>query len=87
MLKAMLAGAIMACAWAIALFFWRFWRKTGDRLFLLFAPAFLLLGIERIVIMMVTGEARPFVYCIRLVAFLLILFAIWDKNRSGDRRL
>jgi hypothetical protein len=86
MFKAMLAGAIMVCAWAIALFFLRFWKKTRDRLFALFAPAFLLLGIERVVIVSITGETRPFVYLIRLTAFLLILWAIWDKNRNRPRR-
>ena len=81
MLNAMLAGAIMVCAWAIALFFLRFWKRTHDRLFAFFAPAFLLLGIERVVIVSVEVETRPFIYLIRLLAFLLILFAIWDKNR------
>ena len=48
MLKSMLAGAIMVSAWAISVFFFRFWRKTGDRLFGLFSASFLLLGLERI---------------------------------------
>ena len=82
MIKAVLGGAIMVSAAAIALFFLRFWKKTGDRLFAMFAPAFLLLGLERIIIISMTVEARPFVYLIRLLAFLLILFAIWDKNRK-----
>jgi hypothetical protein len=40
-------GAITMASVAIALFFLRFWRETGDRLFAIFALAFLLLGITR----------------------------------------
>lgn len=85
MLKSMLAGAIMLNAWAIALFFVRFWKRTRDRLFGWFAVAFLLMGIERISIACLAGESHFHVYLIRLAAFLLIIFAIWDKNRRGRR--
>ena len=83
--KAMLGGAILVSAWAIAVFFLRFWRKTRERLFALFAAAFALLGLERIAIVLVAGEAHSFVYLIRLAAFLLILFAIYDKNRGSGK--
>ena len=83
--KAMLGGAILVCAWAVAVFFLRFWRKTRERLFALFAAAFALLGLERIAIVLVAGEAHSFVYLIRLAAFLLILFAIYDKNRGSGK--
>lgn len=86
MLKAMLAGAIMVSAGAIAVFFLRYWRKTHDRLFGFFALSFLLLGIERVSMVMVSGEGHTLVYLIRLAAFLLIIFAIVDKNRRGVRR-
>ncbi len=82
---AMLAGAIMVSAWAISVFFLRFWRKTRDRLFGYFAVSFLLLGIERVSILVTEGEARSLVYLIRLGAFLLIIFAIIDKNRRGAK--
>ncbi len=72
----------MLSAVAIAFFFLRFWRKTHDRLFGLFALAFLLLGIERVSILAVSSENRPGVYLLRLCAFLLIIFAIADKNRK-----
>lgn len=85
MLKAMLAGAIMVSAWAIFLFFLRFWRKTGDRLFAFFAAAFLLLGVERISISIASSETGSYVYLIRLLAFVLILIAIVDKNRKTQK--
>ena len=84
-LKAMLAGAIMVSAWAIFVFFVRFWRKTRDRLFALFASAFLLLGIERVSIVMLSGDMQSFSYLLRLCAFLLILFGILAKNRKGGK--
>ena len=86
MFKAMLVGAIMVSAWAISVFFFRFWRKTNDRLFAFFAAAFLLLGIERVSISFIAIEAQAYVYLIRLLAFALILIAIIDKNRKGSEK-
>lgn len=77
---------MMAC-WAAGLFFFRFWKKTEDRLFAIFAVAFWMLAAERIIlaIMNETNEARSYVYIIRFFAFLLILWAIVDKNRTKDQ--
>lgn len=41
-------GAIAMASAIAALYFLRFWRDTGDRLFAIFALAFLLLGITRL---------------------------------------
>ena len=41
-------GAIAMASAVVALFFLRFWRETGDRLFAIFASAFVLLGISTI---------------------------------------
>jgi len=78
----LLGGAILLGAWAVALFFFRFWRKTRDRLFIYFASAFLLLGVERIILAFLNQESeyKSYVYLIRLAAFLLITFAIIAKN-------
>lgn len=85
-INATLAGGIMVSSWAIALFFYRFWLKTHERLLGLFAAAFFLLGIERIAIVAGSGEVRVYAYVIRLSAFLLILYAIYDKNRVRGAR-
>ncbi|HEV2209817.1 MAG TPA: DUF5985 family protein [Verrucomicrobiae bacterium] len=85
MLKAMLAGAILVSAWAISVFFMRFWRKTHDPLFAFFAAAFLLLGIERIGMLVFAGGTEGSIYLIRLVAFVLILAGIIGKNRRGNK--
>lgn len=75
---------VMACGF-IGLFFLRFWRKTHDRLFIMFAIAFWVLGINWLALAFFTpqqNETRTALYVIRLIAFILILFAIIDKNRS-----
>jgi hypothetical protein len=76
-------GAIAMASCIIAMFFVRFWRRTHDRLFALFAVAFFLLGVTRLglVISDDSSEASSSWYWVRLAAFLVILFAIVDKNR------
>src|SRR4051794_23043988 len=82
-----LVGANFAFSLAAGLLFLRFYRRTRDRLFLYFAAAFGIMGINRVVFMsyfIVTGTTEPpaaVPYLIRLCAFLLIIFAIIDKNR------
>jgi hypothetical protein len=86
MLFPFLSGAItMGCAMA-GLFFLRFWRRTRDRLFIAFALAFWLLGIGQALLTFTRGatEERTWLYLIRLVAFALILFSIWRKNRRKN---
>ncbi|MCG3115460.1 MAG: DUF5985 family protein [Candidatus Manganitrophus sp.] len=81
-----LSGAIMMACWVIGLFFLRFWKKTEDRLFSIFAVAFWMLAVERIVLLIMNkeNEVYSFVYIIRFIAFVLILWAIADKNRSKN---
>jgi hypothetical protein len=89
-------GALVLASGAAGLFFLRFWRKTRDRLFAIFALAFWILGLHWLVLALTPGmdEVHVVLYTIRLLAFLLILFAIVDKNRtrtappaeSGDSR-
>jgi hypothetical protein len=79
-----LSGAVMLACFATALFFLRSWRRTGDRLFGFFALSFFLLTVERWVLVLLSLEyhLRHLVYLIRLAAFVVILVAIVDKNRS-----
>lgn len=71
-------------AWIAGTFFLRFWRDTRDSLFACFASAFWLLGLSWALLALVnpTEESRPYVYAIRLVAFLLIIVAVINKNRK-----
>ena len=76
-------GAIAMASSIAALLFLRFWRDTGDRLFVIFALSFLLLGMTRLGLALSRdfSEGNTSWYWVRLVAFLLILAAIIDKNR------
>ena len=82
----LLGALVMACA-AAGLFFLRFWRKTHDRLFAIFAIAFWLLGLNWLLLSFTSADAefRPALYLIRLLAFVLILYAILEKNRASRR--
>ena len=82
-MKPFLHGATCMACFTIALFFFRFWRRTTDRLFFVFGTAFLLLMAERVVLVTIdtSHEFAPYVYLVRLFAFALISGAIIDKNR------
>lgn len=64
------------------LFFLRFWKSTSDRLFLMFALSFWVLGVIRVAMLtlQLEGEESHSLYWFRLLAYLLILAAIVDKN-------
>jgi hypothetical protein len=47
-MEAFLTGAIAMASAVAALFFLRFWRDTGDRLFAIFSASFGLLGLTRL---------------------------------------
>ena len=83
-----LSGALMAAFFVAAIFFWRFWLRTKDRFFLIFSGAWLLLGVERLVLGALNEpeQLNAGIYFLRLAAFLLIIAAIIDKNRSPARR-
>jgi len=76
-------GAIAVASVVAGLFFLRFWRRTRDRLFLMFAAAFWLMAVNWAALAFTQAdEIRTAFYVVRLVAFVLILVAIIDKNRS-----
>ena len=84
----LITGMLTILSLIAALFFAMSWRRTDDRFFLIFALAFTLLGIERLILGILNLPESPLlsIYLIRLVAFLLIIVAIIDKNRSTLRR-
>jgi len=77
-------GALVMGTFVVGLYFLRYWRATGDRLFVMFALAFWALGINwlGLALLATTHEARTAFYLLRLLAFVLILAAIVDKNRG-----
>lgn len=81
----MFASGVLVMGYALsALFFARFWRDTRDRLFLFFAAAFAILALHRmgLVFSAAHGASTTIYYLLRLLAFLLILAGIIDKNRA-----
>ncbi len=78
-----LQGVSAAGAWAAGLFFLRFWRESRDTLFALFGAAFWLLALSWTLLALIdpTEESRPYIYTLRLLAFLLIIAATIEKNR------
>jgi hypothetical protein len=79
-------GAVAMGFLTASLFFLRFWRETRDRLFALFALSFFVLAVNRAGIGLVAGSGGTgdYLYWVRLLAFVLILAAILDKNRSRE---
>lgn len=71
-----------------ALYFFKSWKKSNERLFLFFAVAFVLFATQRTALSFVTqmDEAHVAMYTLRLVAFAIILYAIIDKNRIKTPR-
>jgi len=86
-LNQFVSGAITMGYLVAGLFFLKFWKQSRDRLFSLFAFAFFILAGQRLALALTTrnSEGTVLLYAVRLVAFLVILVAIMDKNRSSQR--
>jgi hypothetical protein len=83
-----LAGALTLAFLVASAFFLRFWRRTHDRLFLAFAAAFVLLALNQVFATLLgAGDERTaYAYLLRVLGFVLILWAIVDKNVTTTRR-
>jgi hypothetical protein len=79
-----LHGAITLASLAVGLFFLRYWRRTGDRLFVLFSAAFWLLGVHWLVVS-AWPRLSTQAHVLRFLAFVLIALAVLDKNRQGAK--
>jgi hypothetical protein len=78
----LLSGALVFAYFIAGVHFLRFWRRTGDRLFALFAIAFWLFAVNQLVASLpsVTDETGGYEYLLRVLGFILILIAIVEKN-------
>jgi uncharacterized membrane protein HdeD (DUF308 family) len=81
-LEAFLLGVIATSSLTAGVFFLKFWKKTRDSLFLAFGLAFFVEGLNRSAVLFLAkpNEGSPYIYIVRLLAFLLILAAILHKN-------
>jgi hypothetical protein len=84
MLNAFLSGGTAVACGIIGVCFFRYWRRSGLRLFLLFSLSFMLLTLERAVLAVANPDTEfvAYIYLIRLTAFLVIIVAIIDQNRT-----
>jgi hypothetical protein len=81
-LEAFLLGVIATSSVTAGVFFLKFWKNTRDSLFLAFGLAFVAEGLNRCAVLFLAkaNEGSPYIYTVRLLAFLLILAAILYKN-------
>lgn len=82
-------GVLAMSSAVAALFFVRFWRASRERLFAFFALAFAGLAANWIGLAIIdhpTDEAQQeYAYVVRLVAFVILIIGIIDKNRRSGR--
>jgi hypothetical protein len=88
MIEGFLLGVIVTGSATAGAFFLRFWLKTRDPLFLAFSASFLIEAGNRIGFLWLDNpnEGAAGIYLVRLVSYLLILFAIVNKNRGRRSR-
>ena len=82
-----LIGAFaMGCTMASLIFF-RFWRRSRDRLFLWFALSFLIEALNRAAFA-ASGlpDDAKFYYGVRLISYALLLWAVVEKNWPRGKR-
>ena len=86
LLEGFLLGIIATSSVIAAIFFLRFWKETRDSLFLAFALAFAIEGVNRgfRIFYAHPSEASPWVFLVRACAFLIILGGIVNKNRQSS---
>jgi hypothetical protein len=76
------SGAITMGYLIAGVFFLKFWKRTQDGLFIVFACAFWLLALTQSLVSLtyVPREEQSWIYLFRLAAFALIIAAIIRKN-------
>lgn len=83
-----LSGTVALAYLVVGVFFLRFWRDTRDRLFLQFAVAFGLFATNQFLATLLgaTDERTGYTYVLRVLGFIVIIFAIVDKNLFAPRK-
>lgn len=77
-----LGGVLTMGYFVLGVFFLKFWRRTHDPLFRMFAWAFWLMAVNGFAVSVSNGYELDVVwsYMLRLLAFVLIIIAIVRKN-------
>lgn len=84
----LMSGGLIAGYLVGGLFFFKFWRASGDSLFFFFATSLGILALQRLLLSLsVAGiEDQTLFYVLRLAAYVLLLAGIVNKNRRATRR-
>ena len=84
---ALISGAVTALSAVAACALWRSYHRLGDRFFAYFSAAFALFGASQLFlgIRNLPEGNYPYAYIPRLLVFVLILIAIFEKNRAVKR--
>ena len=87
-MKVFLWGMLTMCSLVASLLFLRYGRLTRDRLFWFFSAAFFVLALNWLGLALIEPdtEHRHLAYFLRLLAFVLILIGIVDKNVRASRQ-
>ena len=82
-------GVLAMASGVAALFFLRFWRATRERLFAFFSLAFVGMAAAWMGLAIINHPAdeaqQEYAYIVRLVAFVILIIGIIDKNRRSGR--
>jgi hypothetical protein len=84
----MLSGALLFSYAIAGVHFLRFWKRTGDRLFVHFAIAFWLLALNQLATStpVVADETLGYEYLLRFLGFIVIIAGIIDTNVASPGR-
>jgi hypothetical protein len=85
-LHAFLSGALTVTCLLVGLFFVRYYRSSRDRLFVFLAITFVILAVNWATLAFIAQEeASAEFYVPRLIAFVVLIAGIVDKNRRATR--
>ena len=81
-LRIWMQGAVAFGCLVVAIFFIQFWMETRERLFLFFAPGFVVLTIHRAMFGLATDDSdwRAVTFSLRLAGYVIILIGIIDRR-------
>jgi hypothetical protein len=80
-------GMLAALTLVATAFFWKYWRRTRDGLFLGLSIGFGLLTVHWAALAMVnpSDETRHYLYIVRFLGFVVMIAGVVAKNRSPRR--
>ncbi|MGH9523173.1 MAG: DUF5985 family protein [Terriglobales bacterium] len=87
-MRQFLWGMLTMATLIAGLFFLRYWKLTGERLFAFFSLAFAVMAVSWIGLAAVDPALKlgQYMYLIRLLAYIILIIGIIDKNSRERRR-